>query len=48
VGHQLDDLGLRELGAQLGPERIVDLSVIDGELLGELDGRPLARGQEIR
>src|SRR5260370_1194169 len=48
VRHQLDDLGLREVGAHLGPERVVDLVVVDGELLGEPDGGPLARAQEVR
>src|SRR5882672_9170268 len=48
VRDQLDDLGLRELAPQLGPERVVDLLVVDRELLREPDRGPLARGQEIR
>ena len=48
VRHQLDDLGLREVRSHLGPERVVDLVMVDGELLGEPDGRPLARAQEVR
>ena len=48
VRHQLDDLGLREVRSHLGPERVVDLVMVDGELLGEPDGRPLAWAQEVR
>src|SRR5438309_5520104 len=48
VGDQLDDLGLREVPAQLGPESVVDLAMVDGELLREPEGGPLARAQEIR
>ena len=48
MGGQLDDLGLREVLAQLGPEDVVDLLVIDGELLGVPEGGPLTRGQQIR
>jgi hypothetical protein len=48
VRHQLDDLGLREVASQLGPERVVDLVVVDGEFLGEADGGPLARAQQVR
>src|SRR2546422_185039 len=47
VGDQLDDLGLGEMAAQLGPERVVDLLVVDGELLGEPQGGPLARRDQI-
>jgi len=47
VCHQLDDLGLREVAAQLRPEPVVDLVVVNGELLGEPDGGPLARAQEV-
>jgi hypothetical protein len=47
VRHQLDHLGLGELGAHLGPERVVHLLVIHRELLREADGGPLARGQEV-
>src|ERR1700756_573452 len=47
VGDQLDDLGLREGRAQLAPERVIDLVVIDGELLGEPDRRPFPRAQQI-
>lgn len=46
--HKLDDLGLREAGSHLGPERVVDLVMVNGELLGKPDGRPLARAQEVR
>jgi hypothetical protein len=46
VRDQLDHLGLRELGAHLGPERVVDLPVIDGQLLGEAQGGPLARADQ--
>src|SRR2546426_5163343 len=48
MGDQLDDLGFREVAARLGPEGVVDLVVVEGELLGEPDARPLARTQEIR
>src|SRR5881396_414169 len=48
VRGQLDDLGFREVAAQLGPEGVVDLVVVHGELLGEPDGDPLARAQEVR
>src|SRR5205823_9229010 len=48
VGRELDDLRLGEVAAQLGPQRVVDLVVVDGELVGEPDGRPLARAQQIR
>ena len=47
MGDQLDDLGLREVAAHLRPERVVDLLVVDGELLGEPEGGPLARAQEV-
>src|SRR5213080_1999345 len=42
VGHQLDDLGLREMTPQLRPELVVDLAVVDGQLLREPERRPLA------
>ena len=45
---QLDDLGFREVLAQLRPVRVVDLLMIDGELLGEPEGGALARCQQIR
>src|SRR5207245_416838 len=48
VGDQLDDLGFREVAAHLGPERVVDLAVVDRELLGEPDRGPFARAQEVR
>src|SRR5262249_12646448 len=48
VGGQLDDLRLREVLAQLRPEAVVDLVVIDRQLLGVAERRPLARGQQIR
>src|SRR6266852_7221698 len=48
VRDQLDDLGFREVAAHLGPERVVNLVVVHGELLGEPDGGPLARAQEVR
>ena len=44
---ELDDLGLGEVAPQLLPERIVDLVVVDGQLLGEPDRRALARRQEV-
>jgi hypothetical protein len=43
VGHQLNDLGLAEVAAQLRPLGVVDLLVIDRQLLGEAQGGPLAR-----
>jgi hypothetical protein len=48
VGGQLDDLGLREVLTQLRPGGVVDLLVVDGELLGEPEARPLPRTQKIR
>src|SRR5712691_1919888 len=48
VRDQLDDLSLREVPPQLGPERVVDLVMVDGELLREADGRALARAQQVR
>ena len=47
VRDQLDQFGLREFPPQLGPERVIDLLVVDRELLREPDGGPLARSQEI-
>jgi hypothetical protein len=35
VGGQLDDLALAEVLAQLRPQRVVDLVVIERQLLGE-------------
>jgi hypothetical protein len=46
VGHQLDDLGLAEVAAQVRPLGVVDLPVIDGQLLGEAQGGPLARADQ--
>jgi hypothetical protein len=43
VGGELDDLGLGEVLAQLGPEGVVDLVVVDGELLGVAQRGALAR-----
>src|SRR6266567_2645885 len=48
VRDQLDQFGLRELPPQLGPERVINLLVVDSELFREPDGSPLARGQKIR
>src|SRR6267378_2290021 len=47
VGDQLDDLGLREMTPHLGPELVVDLAVVDGQLLREPERRPLARADEV-
>src|SRR5262245_50011105 len=48
VGGQLDDLRLREVRAQLGPEGVVDLVMVHGQLFDEADGRALARAQQVR
>lgn len=47
MGGQLDDLGLGEVPAQVRPEGVVDLVVIDRQLLGVAEGRPLAGRQQI-
>src|SRR5690242_5643041 len=47
VGDQLDQLRLGELAAELRPQGIVDLLVVDGELLRESERRALPRGEEI-
>jgi hypothetical protein len=47
VGGQLDDLRLGEVLAQLRPQGVVDLVVIDGELLGIAQRGPLPRGQQL-
>jgi hypothetical protein len=47
VGDQLDQLRLGELAAQLPPQGIVDLLVVDGELLRESERRTLPRREQI-
>src|SRR5688572_8423198 len=46
VHRELDQLALRELLAQLRPQRVVDLLVIHGQLLGEAHGGALPRAQQ--
>src|SRR2546421_7029783 len=48
VRDQLDDLGFREVLPELRPLRVVDLLMVDGELLREVDGCAFARREEIR
>ena len=47
VRHELNDLGLGEVTSQLGPERVIDLVVVDGELLDEPDGRTFPLAQQV-
>ena len=46
VGDQFDHFRLRKLGPYLRPEGVVDLVVVDGKLLREVQRRPLPRGQQ--
>src|SRR5262245_51432660 len=47
VSDQLDQLRLGELAAQPRPQGVIDLLVVDGELLRELERRALPRAEEI-
>src|SRR5919108_4518439 len=47
VRDELDDLGLGEVAAQLRPQRVVDLAMVDGQLLGEAQRRALARRDQL-
>jgi hypothetical protein len=46
VRHQLDDLGLAEVPTQLRPVRVIHVVVVDGQLLGEVQGGALARADQ--